>query len=466
MSPRKKVSKSNIWSYSTGRDEARVVATERVEAGRDRVVILRYTDPRKTGRDKRAKRALDVRVRDERGRLAPQAISEAQDAADALSARLRQGQGAGEASGITDGPITVFKGFTLVADPETGAHPGKQGAMRRKRLLASRDTLAKTDLLGPDKTFREIKKSVIRDVWRTLARRNEAAGTSGPRAAEILIVDLFAVANWLRADDELVVSPTDAVAPPKWRKDLKADWVGITGKPVRIRRERHEAEEQERIFQNLYSEGVDPRVALLVELGAELRGGQVLRLRRSAVHLEPDAKGYAPHGQFLVDGVGKKGGTQVAMTKSQREALENALQGYLRDCEAGFLTKNIEDYYLFAPFKIKVAGTATPRNADNSRPMGRQQMLRAFHKLERAAGIVPVPGRGWYGLRRLSADLANDVETDTRVLNQAGGWAQGSTVREDTYQDTDRLKIAAKVAIVREKMRAPKPKEEVATVPE
>ena len=315
-------------------------------------------------------------------------------------------------------------------------------------------------------TFRELKKSDVKHVWRTLAERNKVAGVSGPRAAEILIVDLYAVANWLRADDERVVGPADTVAPPKWRQRLKADWEGITSKVVKVRRERHTAEEQEKIFKNLYSNHVDPRVALLIELGAELRGGQVLRVRRSVVHLKPDAGGYAPYGQFIVDGIGKKGGTQLAMTRGQREALDNALQGYLRDCEACYEAKAIEDYYLFAPFKIKRGGTATPRNADDSQPMGRQQMLRAFHKLEREAGITPVPGRGWYGLRRLSADLANDVETDTRVLNQTGGWAQGSTVREDTYQDTDRLKIAAKVAVVREKMRAPRPKQELATVPE
>lgn len=123
-------------------------------------------------------------------------------------------------------------------------------------------------------------------------------------------------------------------------------------------------------MKNLSHQLVDPRVALLIELGAELRGGQVLRLRRSLVLLEADAEGFAPYGQFIVAGSGKKGGTQVVMTQDQREALNRAMETYLRDCEAFYHAEQIEDYCLFAPFKIKPSGTATPRNAQESKPMG------------------------------------------------------------------------------------------------
>jgi hypothetical protein len=39
-----------------------------------------------------------------------------------------------------------------------------------------------------------------------------------------------------------------------------------------------------------------------------------------------------------------------------------------------------------------------------------------FHEVERLAGIEPVPGRGWYGVRRSATDFAEDVEKDERVL--------------------------------------------------
>ena len=33
-----------------------------------------------------------------------------------------------------------------------------------------------------------------------------------------------------------------------------------------------------------------------------------------------------------------------------------------------------------------------------------------------------VEGRGWYGLRRIAADLAESATTDDRVKDRLGGW--------------------------------------------
>ena len=63
-----------------------------------------------------------------------------------------------------------------------------------------------------------------------------------------------------------------------------------------------------------------------------------------------------------------------------------------------------------------------------------------------------VEGRGWYGLRRIAADLAESATTDDRVKDRLGGW-QDSETRKQIYQDrrTDELRAAA--ARVRRELR-------------
>lgn len=54
------------------------------------------------------------------------------------------------------------------------------------------------------------------------------------------------------------------------------------------------------------------------------------------------------------------------------------------------------------------------------RPINRRTVRDLFNALEDAAGVEHVEGRALYGLRRLSADLAEDSgETDAGVLARA-----------------------------------------------
>lgn len=41
--------------------------------------------------------------------------------------------------------------------------------------------------------------------------------------------------------------------------------------------------------------------------------------------------------------------------------------------------------------------------------------------------------RNWYGVRRKQSDLAEDVETDARVLNRLGAWTHTAT--REHYQE-------------------------------
>lgn len=460
-----RVKKNQPWRYEAGRGETHVVAFERIGEGRKPgSVVMRYTDSRKTGRDKRSSATLPFLIRDEYGSLDADAVRRAEDEVEALATQLRCGDPV-DIRPSSEKALTIFDGFTLVADPIEGAHLGKKGHIRRKRLLASRDTLAHRDIFGPNKTFKSLEAKDIEKVWRKRAHQYLESGRGGHRSTEILIADLFAVANWLRKRYPKKVGVADARAPQKWRKDMLKDWERTTEKKVHVTRGRHTDEEMKKIFANLYDDHVDPRLALAIELGAELRIGQVLRLRRSQVVLESDPDGFAPHGRFVVEGEGNKGGAPVAMLPEQRLALDRALETFLRVCEASYQAKAIADYYIF-PSRIRMDGTAYPHNADDYHPVGRQQMLRDFHELERISGVEVIERRGWYGLRRLIADLASDNETDARVLNAYQGWAAGSTVRESTYHLRDSLKIAGKGAELRAKVRAPKAKDGPGKSPE
>jgi hypothetical protein len=72
--------------------------------------------------------------------------------------------------------------------------------------------------------------------------------------------------------------------------------------------------------------------------------------------------------------------------------------------------------------------------------------------VERLAGIEPVKGRGWYGVRRTATDLAEDVERDDRVLNSLTGH-QDSATRRKFYQQRNRPEILISASNARVKLR-------------
>jgi hypothetical protein len=79
------------------------------------------------------------------------------------------------------------------------------------------------------------------------------------------------------------------------------------------------------------------------------------------------------------------------------------------------------------------------------------------------AGIEPVKGRGWYGVRRTATDLAEDVEQDDRVLNSLTGH-QDSATRRKFYQQRNRPEILISASNARMKLRQAGAKTESAHV--
>src|SRR5690606_27377452 len=190
----------------------------------------------------------------------------------------------------------------------------------------------------------------------------------------------------------------------------------------------HSEEEIRRIFASLEHPDVDPRIALAVELGAEARLGQVIRLMRSQMDLSP--VGAFRAGRVVVHGAGKKLGVTRDLTPEERDAIDRALSGYLKHLEAAYQQGLREDYPVFPcgrlkyevpPSRLPKRNGASAREAQpvrrakpsvSNKPIGKRGLLDQFHNLARIANVSPVHGRGWYGIRRKATDVYEDYETD------------------------------------------------------
>ena len=283
----------------------------------------------------------------------------------------------------------------------------------------------------------------------------------GVRAAEGVVDAIFSVAAWLR--EEHLIAADAARAPAQWRKALKEEWAQRTGKRrSRPQRPRHSVDEYRRIFAAINDPRVDPRIRLAIEVAAECRTGQVLRCTRRMLVL-PDAppNDYetAPTGslgQIEIPGAGKKHGEVVVFTPEQRRAVDDALHGYLANYEAAWRAGQIDDYYLFPGSKMRMLDKSgrrwTRRVRADAKPLSRDGGRIAFKELEAIARVDHVEGRGWYGLRRIAADLAESATTGDRVKDRLGGW-QDSETRKQIYQDRQTDALRAEAAKVRRELR-------------
>lgn len=453
-----------IWSYSYGGTPFTVTVSERHEAGRRKALVMRWTDPTKKTRDPRKKKTLAIALRDIHGRIDRLREADVQKEVRFMSASLSLGPAGVDvrAARTPENLLTVAEGLAIVLDPVRGKYVNPDNR-RVKELRRMRDRLVGTDepLLEAGITWSEWHPGEAEQLWRYLALRNK---DKGPRHVEVMIDFIYASASWLRS--RRVLPQGVAMPDPQWRKMLREHWGQITGWKPTEEQPRHTADEMGRIFTFLAVADIDPRIALAVLLGAELRLGQVGRCTRTDFF--PDRDELAPHGVLHVRSAGKKQGAKMALSAEQRGALDEAMtRGYLREYEPLFAKKGLTDYYLFPAGRLhKVDGmhrVARPVARQNQKFLRREAMLDLFHKLEEKVGVISEKGRGWYGLRRLASDLAADIEHDPRVLDVMQGW-KDPTTRVLIYQRRDDKKIALRAQEVREAMRAllPKPDSVVA----
>jgi len=389
-----------------------------------------------------------LRVRGEDGNVVERLVTAAKARALEIyqawkDGRLERGRAAGrtqaEALSIADGLDFVL------------ALPGGKYARRDSRYKEAKRAAELIKFLLRDteyRTWADVRPATAALLWRRIAELHRDHGRYGPRWAAIVVAFFYAAARWLYANGMIAASAPQPA--PGWKSDLKADWEKITGRPVgKPARPRHTPEEMRSIFAHL--DDADPRIALAVELFAELRLGQGIRCRRSDLDLSP--VGAFGLGRLTVHGNGRKPGTTIDLTPEQRARLDRALGtgGHLEELEREYRETG-RDYYLFPKGRLR-DGKATRYYDRREEPIDRTAMRELFRELEDQAGIKHQRGRGWYGLRRVATDVTRRHTSDERVRDAMGGWTPGSPVRESVYMDGQDPEVLAEAARVRRFIR-------------
>jgi hypothetical protein len=389
-------------------------------------------------------------------------------------------------------PLTLGKTWALISDPETGQYP----VDTPYRKDVERELGHAVRILGADTTWLHraennsarkdgVNRSQLTKLWRTRIRElrvkddKDDEQTVGLRGAEITVSRLLAIATWLRDHEHI---PGDAaVAPSNWRKALRSDWLQIAqdDRLPEPARPRLAADQFRKLFDATWD--VDPRLGLMYALGAELRGGQVKRARRSDLDLPPLTEANIAaenYGRFKSPGRGKKLGQVVLLTKEQRAAWERAVDpetGYLRLLEGAYQRGELTEYFLFPSGQMEggrlyrrsrqtlddPSVTIDPRTPTH--PVATIERHTATHvtdtavrkwfkAAERRAVITSVKGRAWYGGRRAGVDLAKKAKISREGLQEYGGWSD-SQVPDEIYADEEREYAREESKQVRAKVR-------------
>lgn len=405
------------WQYQVGEVPHLLTAYERTDKAL--AIYTRVWD----GRLYRSKKALCASIRDAQGRIVPEKEVVAQQLAVRRQGEIAAGA---EREESQRGPLTVAGAFRRLLDPKEGKFPSdtphRREVVRAAKLIA--------EVLGRDKRMDEVRHRDYRALWRHIAHAHvKSKGESyGLRTAEIFCGVLQNAARWLQQEGQ--IEPGDAVPAPGWKQAMKGEWEQITGNAAAApEKPRYTDAESAKLWRALPK--ADPRVRLAMELGAELRLGQVARVKRT------DILPTAAHavGRLRVHGRGKKRGETITLTMHQRHTLTAALLwGYLAEAEAAFRAGEIEDYYLIASSKLHAAKDHRGRVGKRvglkgaGRPLGRRALARQWETLEALADVEHVDGRLWYGMRRHQADKTDALEgVSNRAKNRMGGWTKNST---------------------------------------
>lgn len=416
MTPRS----SDRWEESVGFIPHKVTAYENAQKGD--VLYLRW---RAGGNWKR--KSLGVKLRDEKGRVLSHvrqmARDEAQKQYEILSGKLAS------AVAAETKLLTIGDTWRVITDPRTGLYP-VQTAHRKE---VERQIMHAARIWGPVTPWNVIDRTRLRELGRTRVDELRAAGETGYRGAEVCLVRVLAVAAWLR--DEGHIAQDAAIAPQaragsksklaRWREELREYWRLTAGSLTdhEPKRPRHSLEEMRKILEK--APEVDPRFALLMALGAELRLGQVARCRRSDLDVTAAT--------LTVRGAGKKKGTITRLTGGQMRAVRVALDGYLRDLEAA-----LPDYPLFPQGQMTGGRSgnpvADPERHGVAEPIVPTAWRSWFREAEALAKVEHVPGRLAYGLRRAAVDAAKELGISREGLQAHGGWTDAQ-IPDRVYAD-------------------------------
>jgi hypothetical protein len=384
-------------------------------------------------------RALD---RDRTGEPTTKSSQWAINEATIKSATLVQG-----ASDVTPAapvqPFTVGETVAAITHPETGRYPHDTDF--RRELTRALDYASV--VWGKDTAWSEIDDAA----WTKLIRRRLESlllrGKKGVRTTEITVSRIQTAVIWLQRAKK--ISRDVAMPQETWKEEIVEHWKGVTKSkkdPV-VSRPRHTREQLQQLL--AVAADVDPRLELLLQLGAEYRLGQVVRCARTDLEVEK--------GTLLVAGSGHKGGELVLLTEGQQAAVRRALGGYLRALEDRF-HEDGTDYQLFPSGRLlrwrqeaPTLGAAT----DATKPLSENWIIRNFHLAEDLAGIPRLSGRAAYGLRRAGVDAANGEGISREGMKAHGGWSS-SKIADEVYADQENQRGREEAKRVRAKIRGEK----------
>ena len=417
------------WEYRVGERPNTVTAYERLD--RKRTIELRWwmSDLRRYRR-----KGLGIRIRDESGAIAHdlerRAMILTQDWYDKLRAeskpkRIKPDTRKCDSHALRQPrrpDLTLVQGFDLATHVGTGMCVVEtrhlKDVCRAVRDLTWAIGISRS---GVPRTWSGLNYSAVREIWIKLAQRYAEAGKGGPAWTERCVVIFLQVNRWLTGK-----GLTKRVVPVKktWREQLRQEWEQLTGSRITRNVPQHSADEIAKIFSALSDDRVDPRVALAVELVADARLGQLRRLTRADVDLGP--VGVFSLGRVVVHGSGKKLGVGRDLTPRDRAAIDRALDGYLRDLEWLYQAGLRTNYPMFPAGRLRFdkesprwrtqSGVSGEGQVRRVRPdvgdkvIGKSAITDMFHELELIAGVQPIPGRGWYGIRRRAADFSKHQE--------------------------------------------------------
>ncbi len=371
--------------------------------------------------------------------------------------------------------LAIGEAWDLVSNKEKGLYP-VDSPHRREVKRALDDAIR---IWGARKPWNAIDRDEITALGRRrideLAKSPRAK--AGHRGAEVTIARVLTVATWLR--DRGHINPAAAVPTSTWKDDLRTYWSqarGQAGAPP-VHRPRYTLPEMRQLL--AVSPQVDPRFKLLLELGAGLRLGQVVRSKRS--HLDLDA------GVLMVQGAGKKRAPRERLTAGQLMAAREALDsGYLHELETARVQGTIADYPLFPSGQLPGSkphlwrakgkrarvsrGPETPtaevdRHA-TAAPLTMGPVRKWVRKAEELAEpkIANVKGRAGTGIRRIVVDEAKKRKISREGLMAIGGWSD-SQVPDSIYADQERQYAELEARDVRASIRGEAPAEETLETP-
>lgn len=200
---------------------------------------------------------------------------------------------------------------------------------------------------------------------------------------------------------------------------------------------------------------IDPRMKLLMDLGAAQRVGQVSTLTRRDLKLglfrtDPTTDEKIAVGVAKVRGQGKKRAKPIALEARLLASVDDALEGYLCEFEQLYQAGKIENYPMFPGGQLK-KGVADPANPESLKPITKGAARVWFRELERAAGVQSEHGRAWYGVRRILTDLAPTLTNDSVVLQHIASTSE--RMLDVIYRDRENRSAQVKAGQVWSQIR-------------